>query len=166
MANMIPNQNSFVGFIASAALKPFGTTATGAPTLAEINGATDLTDFIVSINASATGNTVPTPRLKSLFETSVPGTSSATFTADMYRDDEADDAWDALPRGTRGTFIIQRFGGTGPDNRPAATQVTEVWPIQVVSRAASAMQSGQAETFTLTCSVPIEPVEDYVTPAT
>src|SRR4051794_7495085 len=116
MANMIPNQNSFVGFIASATSKPFGTTATGAPTLAEINGAVELTDFIVSINASATGNTVPTPRLKSLFETSVPGTSSATFTADMYRDDVADTAWTTLPRGKRGTFIIQRFGGTGPQN--------------------------------------------------
>lgn len=165
MANMIPNQNSFVGFIASASGKPFGTTVTAAPTLAEINGAVDLTDFVVSINAAATGNTVPTPRLKSLFETSVPGTSAAQFSADMYRDDANDLAWTTLPRGTKGTFIIQRFGGTGAGGRPAATQLTEAWPVQVVSRAASGLQSGQAETFTLTCSVPVEPAEDYVTPS-
>ena len=164
MANMIPNQNSFVGYAAAAAGKPFGFTATNAPTLLEINGLVDLTDFIVSINASATGNTVPTPRLKSLFETNVPGTSSATFTADMYRDDAADTAWDTLPRGQRGTFLIKRFGGTGTDGRPATGEDSELWPTQVVSRAASALQSGQAETFTLTASVPIEPVEDYVTP--
>lgn len=165
MSNVIPNENCFIGFIPAAVNKPFGTTATGAPTLAEINGSEDLTDFVVSINASATGNTVPTPRLKRLFETSVPGTSTATFTGDFYRDDEDDAAWDALPRGKKGTFIINRFGGTGTDKRPAATQKTEVWPVQVVSRAASAMQSGAAQTFTLTCSVPIEPDEDYVVPA-
>lgn len=164
MANMIPNQNSFVGYAASAAGKPFGFTVTNAPTLAEIGTLVDLTDFIVSINASATGNTVPTPRLKSLFETSVPGTSTATFTADMYRDDAADTAWDTLPRGQRGSFLIKRFGGTGLDGRPDTGEDCELWPTQVVSRAASALQSGQAETFTLTASVPIEPVEDFIVP--
>lgn len=165
MSNLIPNENTFIGFIAADTGKPFGTTVTGAPTLAEIAAAVDLTDFLVSLNASAQGNTVPTPRLKSLFETSVPGTSSATFTADMYRDDEADTAWDLLPRGTKGTFIVQRFGGTGTGGRPVATQVTEVWPVIVVSRAGSALQSGSAQTFTLTGSVPIEPDEAYVVPA-
>src|SRR4051812_27814938 len=158
MANMIPNQNSFVGFAPSVpTTKPFGFTTTNAPTLAEIGTLVDLTDYIVSITANATGNTVPTPRLKSLFETSVPGTSTASFTADMYRDDASDLAWDTLPRGKRGSFVIQRFGGTGTGGRPTSAQKTEVWPVQVVSRAGSALQSGQAETFTLTCSVPIEP---------
>jgi hypothetical protein len=164
MSNMIPNANSFVGFTAATTGKPFGFTATNAPTLTEIGALVDLTDFIVSINASATGNTVPTPRLKSLFETSVPGTSTATFTSDMYRDDAADTAWDTLPRGVRGSFIIKRFGGTGTDGRPDTGEDCESWPVQVVSRAASALQSGQAETFTLTASVPIEPVEDYMVP--
>ena len=33
---------------------------------------------------------------------------------DPNDDDETDVAWDTLPRGTRGTFIIQRFGGEPP----------------------------------------------------
>lgn len=165
MSNVIPNENTFIGYIAGTGPNPFGPAVQGAPTLAEINASLDLTDFLISLNASATGNTVPTPRLKRLFETSVPGTSTATFTADMYRDDEADTAWDTLPRGSKGTWIVMRFGGTGTDKRPAATQKCEVWTTIVVSRAASSLASGAAQTFTLTCSVPIEPDEDYVVPA-
>lgn len=164
MSNIIPNQNSWIGFVPASAGKEFGFTATGAPTAAEINGAVPLTDYIVQITANATGNTVPTPRLSSLFETSVPGTSTASFTADMYRDDTNDLAWDTLPRNTKGTFVIQRFGGTGADGMPVTGDTTELWPVIVVSRAGSGLQSGQAQTFTLTASVPVEPVEDYVVP--
>lgn len=165
MSNLIPNEQTFVGFIPAAPGKRFGLTVNGAPTLAEINAAIDITDYLVSLNASSSGNTVPTPRLKSLFETSVPGTSSATFTADFYRDDENDLAWDTLGRGVYGTFIVQRFGGSGPDLRPAAGEKTEVWSVIVVSAAAGALSSGQAQQFSLTGSVPIEPDEKYVVPA-
>lgn len=165
MAQLIPNENTFIGFLAAAAGKPFGTTTTGAPTLAEINAAVNMTDFFVSLNASSSGNAVPTPRLSSRFETSVPGTASATFTGDAYRDDAADTLWDAVPRGTRGTFIVKRFGGTGANGRPVAGQKCEVWPIDVVSRAAGALQSGAAQMFTINASVPSPPNENYVTPA-
>lgn len=164
MANLVPNQNSFIGFLAAAAGKPFGTTTNAAPTLAEINAAVDFTDFVVSLTANSSGNAVPTPRLKSLFETSIPGTSSATFSADMYRDDQTDTAWTTLTRGLKGTWIVQYFGGTGPNGRPAAGQITEVWPTQIISRAAAALQSGAAMTFTVTASVPIQPNEAYTVP--
>lgn len=164
MSNVIPNEQTFIGFVPGTGLKPWGVTAQGAPTAAEILASIDLTDFVITLNASATGNTVPTPRLKRLFETSVPGTSTATFTCDMYRDDEIDLAWDTLPRGKKGTWIVMRFGGTGVDKRPVAAQKCEVWTTIVVSRAGSALNSGAAQTFTLTCSVPYEPDEDYVVP--
>lgn len=165
MSNLIPNENSWVGFVAATVAKPDGLTNYKTPTSAEVAAAIDLTDFIVTINASASGNPVPTPRLKSLFETTIPGTSSATFTADMYRDDQDDLAWDTLYRGRRGVFLISRFGGTGPARRPAATQKLEVWPVQIISRAGAALQSGSAQMFTLTASVPKEPAEDAVVAA-
>lgn len=151
---IIPNEDSWVGFTLT---RPKNLEA---PTVAEISASVKLTGFIISITAQSMGNTVPTPNIDSLFETSVPGTSQATFSADMYRDDEADTAWDTLPRGTTGYFYVSRFGGTGADHQPVAGESVEVWPVRIVSRTASAMASNTAQTFTCTASVPENPAED------
>lgn len=156
---LIPNENSWVGF---GLVKP---ASLAAPTAANITAATEVTDLLISLNASSSGNTVPTPTLKRLFETSIPGTSSAQFTADFYRDDELDAAWDLLPRGTVGWFYIARFGGTGVGGKPVATDKIEVWPVQVTSRSAAALTSNTAQMFTVTCSVPTEPAENAVVAA-
>ena len=157
MARLIPNERTWVGFALAVA-------DLNAPTAQEIAAAVDLTCLIISLNASATGNTVPTPAFCSLFETSVPGTSTATFTADFYRDDDpgpiGDAAWKALPRGTKGYFIISRFGGSGANQMPIAGDETEVWPVYIVSRAMTNMASNTAMTFTTTASVPEVPAED------
>lgn len=158
MSRIIPNENSWIAYAAAIA-------NIHAPTVAELAAGIDLTDYIVTINASTTGNTVPTPSLKTLFETSVPGTAAAQFTTDMYRDDEDDLGWLTLPRDTKGFFLISRFGGTGPANRPVVTQKVEVWPIHVSSRAGGALSSNTAQTFTVTCSVPAEPDEDAIVAA-
>jgi hypothetical protein len=150
---IIPNENSWIGF---ATTRPANLQA---PTEAELAGAVNLTGFIISITAQSMGNTVPTPNIDSLFETSVPGTSQASFTADMYRDDAADTAWDTLPRGVVGYFYISRFGGTGTGYVPKTGEHVEVWPVRIVSRTASAMASNTAQTFTCTASVPEEPAE-------
>lgn len=165
MSNIIANEECWVGFLVGDVTDKFGVANFSAPTAAEVAASEDLTDFLITLNASATGNTVPTPRLKSLFETNIPGTSAATFTADFYRDDENDTAWETLPRGTFGSFLIKRFGGTGTDLAPAVGEEVEVWPVQIVSRAGSALQSGTAQMFTLTASVPKEPVEDAIVAA-
>ena len=159
MSTLIPNENCWIAFSAD-----LPSAASLAPTVAELTAATELTDFIISLTAASQGNSVPTPRLKSMFETSIPGTSSAQFTCEMYRDElEADDvAWNLLPRNTAGVFYISRFGGSGPEKRPIAAEKVEVWPVRVTSRAASAMSSNTAQTFTLTCSNPTEPNEDAV----
>lgn len=159
MSTLIPNENCYIAF------SPTVPTDLAAPTAAQVAAAIDVTDFVISLTAGAQGNAVPTPRLKRLFETSIPGTSSAQFTSEMYRDDEDDVAWDLLARDTAGVFYISRFGGTGPDNLPVATDPVEVWPVRVVSRMAGALTSNTAQTFTLTCSVPEEPEEDAVVAA-
>lgn len=153
MSRVIPNENSWIAFAALIA-------DISAPKLTEMTAVIDLTDFIITINASTTGNVVPTPSLRTLFETSVEGTAAAQFTADMYRDDDGDLAWITLPRRTRGFFLISRFGGTGAGNQPVVGEPLEVWPVHVSSRAGSAMTSNTAQVFTLTCSVPAEPSED------
>lgn len=154
MARIIPNENTWVGFAASGSI-----TNINAPTAAQVAAAVDLTPFVISLNASSRGNTVPTPSFDSLFETSTAGTSAATFDADFYRDDEDDEAWTTLPRGTRGFFLISRFGGAGTNNLPVATDKVEVWPVMVTSRTMANMSSNTVLTFTVSCSVNVEPAE-------
>lgn len=127
----------------------------------ELIRAVDLTGFLISITANTTGNTVPTPTLKTRFETNIQGTVAASFSADFYRDDSGDLAWTTLPRGIAGAFVISRFGGksTTTPGMPIAGDIVEVWPVKVTSRAASGMTSNTAEMFTLTCSVPSVPTE-------
>lgn len=150
---VIPNENSWIGF---TTVKP---ASLSAPTHSEIAAATRLTGLVISLNAQATGNSIPTPNLENVFETSIPGTATASFTGDFYRDDADDLAWETLERGTTGYFLISRFGGTGAHHAPAAGETLEVWPVRILSRTASAMASNTAQTFTCNAAVPDVPVE-------
>lgn len=156
MARIIPNENTWIGFTTTAPA------TLDAPKLNEItaSGVKDLTKFVISITATSSGNAVPTPSIDSLFETSVPGTSQAQFSADFYRDDETDLAWETLTRNTKGYFYISRFGGTGTNQRPVVGQSVEVWPVHITSRSAGPLTSNTAQTFTVTAAVPEEPAED------
>lgn len=154
MARVIPNEKTWIAFSATAPAN------LQSPTTTELAAATDITCLCSSINASAQGNAIPTPDLCSLFETSITGTSSATFTADFYRDDEDDVAWELFTRGTRGVVYISRFGGTGTNHRPIASESVEVWPIEVTSRTAGPLSSNTPQTFSITCAVNLEPAED------
>lgn len=159
MAKIIPNQNTWIGFVST-----LGNTTTLVPTQAEIDGAHDLTPFVISLNAASQGNVVPTPSLDRLFETSIPGTSQATFSGDFYRDDVADTAWELWERGEKGYFIVSRYGGSNATTHSPdiAGDVCEVWPVFIVSKTMANMANNTVETFTLTCSVPEEPNEAAV----
>jgi len=154
MARLIPNQNTWVGFAATVS-------NIAAPTAAEVTAAINLTSFVISLNAASQGNTVPTPAFDSLFETSIVGTSQASFSGDFYRDNGSnnDKAWTTLPRNTNGFFIISRFGGSGTGKKPVAADVVEVWPVSVTSRTMANMANNTVLMFTATCSVPLEPNE-------
>lgn len=166
MSNIIPNEETWIGFVpGGTGGTEFGVANFDAPTAAEVAAAVDLTDFVISLNPTTTGNTVPTPRLKSLFETSVPGTAAGSFSGQLYRDDEADTAWETLPRGAIGTFIISRFGGTGSNKSPATGDKCECWPVRITARPGDQLASNTAQTFTLTAAVPVEPGEDAVAAA-
>lgn len=160
MSTLIPNENCYIAF---ASAKPL---VLAAPKASEVLAALDITDFVISLTAAAQGNAVPTPRLKRLFETSIPGTRTASFSAEMYRDDVADTAYNAMSVvNAAGYFYISRFGGLGANNLPIALDKLEVWPVRIISAAGSAMSSNTAQTFTLTCAVPEEPVLNAVVAA-
>lgn len=152
MSRLIPNENTWVGF---------GVDDTDPSTvvLADITGAVNLTPFLISLNASSRGNSVPTPSLDTLFETSISGTVQASFDADFYRDDDTDTAWNTLPRSTSGIFYVSRFGGSGTNSVPTTGDEVEAWPVIVTSRTMSNMSSNTVLTFSVSCSIPVEPNE-------
>lgn len=154
MSRFIPNERSKVYF--SVSLEDTDTVSAS-----DINDAVDLTPSLISLNASSQGNTVPTPSIDTLFETSIPGTVQAAFSADFYRDDDEDEdvAWNTLPRGTQGSVIISREGPSDGEALKAGDNV-EVWPIWVVSRTMSNMASNTPAAFTLQASVYEEPNEN------
>lgn len=156
MTRIIPNENTYLGFLTTVAA------VTLVPTVVEINAGVDLTKFMMGINASSTGNVVPTPSFDSLFETSIIGTSQATFSADFYRDDIVDTAWITLIRKTKGFFVLSRFGGTGTKAKPIITNKVEVWPVTIVSRTAGNMGNNAVQTFSIVSAVNIEPNENAV----
>lgn len=180
MARIIPNNNTWIGFLpvtgAFAGLSGYSTTwnsvSSGAATIsqAEIDSAYDITPFLISLTAQSTGNTVPTPTLDSLFEGNIPGTVNASFTMDLYRDDatytdantsvsDTDFAWNKLARGQKGYVIVSRYGGTGTNQEPTAGNIVEIWPVIVTARTAGAVSSNTVQTFTVTAAVPQEPAE-------
>lgn len=166
MARVIPNEECWIGFLPDA--EPVDLCS---PTAAEIAECIDLTCFVSSLNASSQGNTVPVPELCSLYEKSIQGTVSASFSGEFYRDDEKtpegvniDLAWNTLPMKTKGTFIIARFG-VEKNSPPKSGDAVECWPVLVSARTAGPMSSGTPLTFTLTAAVPEAPCEDGVVAA-
>lgn len=167
---VIPNEECWIGFLPNALPADLCSV-----TVAEIDLCIDLTCFVSSLTASAQGNTVPAPSLCSLFETTVPGTSTATFTGEFYRDGEMDAsvppkpidlAWNTLPRKQKGCFIIARFGvpkdATTGFPKPIVGTVVESWPVEITSRGAGPMASSTPLSFTSTAAVNVEPCEDGI----
>jgi hypothetical protein len=149
MGRFIPNENTWIAFA------PTPPASLAAPKSTELTAATEVTSLVSGLNFSAQGSAVPTPDLSTLFETSIPGTTTATASMDGYRDDTSDDLWELLPRGTEGVVYIARYGG-----KPAVADNVEVWPVRVISRTNANMTNNTVATFTVTFSVPEEPVED------
>lgn len=155
MARLIPNENTEVVFVETISDGDLN------PTASEVDGGTDLTDYLITLDASTSGNTVPTPSFASLFETSISGTVTATFTAEFYRDDETDTAWTTLPRATNGYIVVSRFGFSTAGT-PTAGDEVEVWPVRITSRSAMALTNNEVQRFGIEAAIPEEPNESAI----
>lgn len=151
MARVIANNKTRILF------GPVADVQAGA-TRAEIDGAQNLTGFLTSFDNSTEGNEVDTPNFEDEFESSIPGTYGATVSAEFYRDDTTDTAWDTLPRNTQGAFIIQRFGDV-------AGSPQEVYPVRITSRSPVALANNESQRFTIDAAVHEPPNEDDTVPA-
>ena len=129
------------------------------PQASEIDEAEDLTGFLVSFDNSTEGNEVDTPDFATDFETSIPGTYSASVSAELYRDDDDDVAWETLARNTEGAFFIMRFGNES--GKPL-----EVYPVRITSRSPVALANNESQRFEVEAAVYEPPLEDGEVPST
>lgn len=144
-----------------------------APTVLEANGGTSLQDLLRpdGLDVPQAGQTIDNADAGSTFDKTGRGTyGGSNGTAQFYRDAEAagDVAWDTLPRGTTGYFIIGRFGGSGGTNADpaqndyAAGDRVEVVPIDVVTRFMQPIARNQMQRFTVNFSIPDDIHDDAV----
>lgn len=129
-----------------------------APTTTEMDAGTRLTDFIrggVSIDFSS--SLVDNATLASAFNSTAPGTFGGGLNSlnGVLRDNESDDAWDALPRDTAGYLCIQV--GTATGTAWASGDVVDVYPWQVVSRNTGDLARDQLVTFDVGFAITSEP---------
>lgn len=141
---------------------------TDAPTVAEVNDTdnVDITGFMRQdgLDRSQEAALVDTATALDLFDTTDIGTRSGKFELTLYRDSDPDedDAWNALPIGTRTHIAVAPFGFSGADGDTAAAgDVLEIWKIAVSNRSNNQIGKDQAQTFKVTCAV-VEPPKDDV----
>ncbi len=140
----------------------------GEVSLAQIAAASNLTDWLLrdGLNTPLDGNTIDVAGASERYNATEAGTfGGQPITLSWFRDsnDADDDAWDALPRGARGTLIIARFGHDGESNVPLeAGDRVELWPFVVISRNHMGIEENAPYRFTTSMAVPFPPNDDAV----
>jgi len=134
---------------------------TAAPTETELTAGEDITGFIMSLSTPDEGNPVADVDPTTTWDGTIEGTRSGNITGMFSRDKatDADTAWDTLPYGTAGYFVIRRFG----DGAMAADDIVDVWPIRVSGRSPIDYGRNTKDAFNSTIAVPNPgPVYDSV----
>lgn len=152
MAKYIGAENSEVWLVPAIA-------STSAPTVTEMDGGTRLTAFIRdNVTVDFSGNLVDSGTLASAFNSTVAGTyggGTNTLTG-VLRDNTADTAWNALPRGTAAYLAVQSGVSTGTA-WSSGDIIDQLYLIEVVSRNPSLSRDGLV-TFDVNFAVTAEPV--------
>jgi hypothetical protein len=126
-----------------------------APTVAEINAGTDVTGFLSSLDTPLDGNAPDASDLSSAFNKTVAGKFGGNVSAQMYRDDTTDTAFNLFPRNTTGYLVIRRFGGS--TTAVAGTDDVDVWNLRVVTRSDVALDDESVQAFTVDFAALDEP---------
>jgi hypothetical protein len=112
----------------------FATTVTlNAPTAAQVNAGTELTDDISEITGFVfSNNPIQTPDLGTKFVSQIPGEDSTEDSSLVFYETAGDSTIkDALPKDENGYVIILPEGSAGAS--PAAADLVEVWPVTISS---------------------------------
>ena len=137
--------------------------APATPTAAEIAAGVMLTRFLTDggLSTPLDGNVADSSDMASAFNQTQLGTyGGQPLTAEFFRDNDTDTAWDTLPRGTTGWFVFARLGLATPGTFASGDDV-DVWPIAVASRNPLDVPRGEMQRFMISCAVPAVPTETF-----
>jgi hypothetical protein len=103
-----------------------------APTVAEINAGTNLTNFVAKdgVATNFTNNKVDSASIAETFNAQLAGSFGSDLELTMFRDDTADTAWNLWVQGTNGFVVLRRAVASGA--AVAAAQKVEVFPAQML----------------------------------
>lgn len=161
MARLIEEGNLKVHYLTTVA-------DISAPTEGEIEAGIHLTPFLVrgSLNRPAGGQTAGAADVDSAYNKTQAGTFGSDMSAQFYRDDDADTAWDTLPRLTVGFIVVAPYGYGGTTlSDPVGGEAVEVYPIEVADRSPNAAAENETQKFAVTFAVTDEPDQDAVVAA-
>lgn len=155
MARITPDSYTKIHIVDSIASE-------SAPTVAELTAGTEVTGFLTpaGLDTPEEGTDADISSIASARDFSIPATIGGELSGEFYRDDTADDAWDAMARLTETHLVIGRFGGTGTSNALIATDTAEVWPVRVSQRNPSRITRGEALRFVVTFALSGDPTLD------
>lgn len=130
-------------------------------TRAEIDAAFDLSDFLREVSGwGLENNSAATPDLGSSFESSIPGTDSASDSSlGFYEDLDTSEIEELLPKDTEGTILILRKG-----DKPGSPSM-DVFPIRVATKTNDISMGNDAAGFGVKANISSEPALDQVIPA-
>lgn len=133
---------------------------TAAPTRAELNAGTDLSNEIQAMSGWAvSGNEVETPDLGTTFNSKLPGSTSVEESSiTMYADNNGADVRTLLPRGTS-THIVVLFGGDIAANK------MDVFKVRVRGLSKPVGLEDEAALIEVQFSITKEPNENLAIPA-
>lgn len=130
---------------------------TAAPTVAELNAGTDITNDVTKdgLTVPANQNMVDNSSLAETFDSQVVGSFGGAITLTGIRDAANDTFWDLVVYGTDTHLVVRR--GVATDTAFAASQDIEVYPIQWHEPVPVQTASNEQGRFTATAAVTSQP---------
>lgn len=128
-----------------------------APTTAELNAGTTLTNFITKdgINTPSNQNMVDNASLAETFDAQVPGSFGGPITMTGIRDNATDTFWNLITYNLAGYIAIRR--GVTTATAWTAAQKVEVYPVQFHEPLPIPTASNEQSRFTVNAAVTSQP---------
>ncbi|WP_093803893.1 hypothetical protein [Streptomyces sp. Wb2n-11] len=131
------------------------------PTRSELNGGSNLTEYIAGLDGwTQTNNVIETPDMADTFDSKIPGSDAADDSSmTFYEDEESATLETTLAKGTSGYVVILRKGDV-----PASASM-DIFPVRVASQSPQYTADNEAAKFVVNFTITSRPVQGAPVPA-